>query len=178
MTGVSLVRLGGAQFILGLAAWMELFLTGLAAVHVVVVLMALAGLVQFAHSLWLRRGLSRFLWSAQSLFYLASAGCFLLAPFFAAQHSGLYLAILLGLSGLIGLGMAKAKNQRATCWMKVSSLFSIAAAQVAAASWTFQAFSIATILLSIDMLLRGSMLMLTGCTLHDDRVAEPETMRR
>jgi uncharacterized membrane protein HdeD (DUF308 family) len=73
--------------------------------------------------------------------------------------------------------MAKAENLRAACWMKVSSLFSISAALVAAASWTFQAFPIATILLSIDMLLRGSMLMLTGCTLHADRLAEPESMR-
>lgn len=171
---ISLVRLGVALAVLGLTAWANLLLTALAMVNAVGVWMLAAGCLEFVYGLWGRHGRWRVFWSLHSLCYLAAGYWFARDPHFTNGRSWAYAAISLGFSGFICALTAVAENRAGWRWMVAPGLFSIIAAAILAASGAFGAFWLAGMILSIDLIYRGSMQILTGFTLRWDALTEQE----
>ncbi len=160
------VAVGASLVLLGIVASLDLVMATLAAALSLGLLMLLGAALQLAHAFAVRRWGSSVLWAASGLLYLAAGISVFVDPAFAAILLTLFLAVSLGLSGVVRCWLAWGWPASGRAWLMASGLVSLAAAVVIGSGWPVNALWVLGLVLAVDLMVQGFTLAFAGLSLR------------
>jgi uncharacterized membrane protein HdeD (DUF308 family) len=159
------VAAGAGMVLLGSIAALDLMMATLVVALWLGFLMLAAAALQLAHAFAVRRWSSSLLWAAGGLLYLAAGISVFVDPAFAVMLITLFLAISLGLSGIVRFLLASGWAGSGKAWLRMSGLVSIAAAVVIGLGWPLNTLWVLGLILAVDLLVQGFTLAFAGLAL-------------
>jgi len=160
------VGVGAVVALLGLLASLNLVTAAIAASYVVGVAMLVSGFLMLVQAFGVRGWGWAVFWVLSGLLYIAAAAMLLSNPLFSARLLTLFIAISLGLSGVMRLMIALWVKQSGRGWLALSGVVSLLVAGVIGSGWPANGAWMLGLILAIDLIFQGTMLMLIGVALR------------
>lgn len=161
-----LVGIGAALTLLGIVASANLFLASIAVITIVAAAMLVGGVLMLLHALRMAGWGWTIMWAICAILYLLAAAGVFYDPLYAVRMLTFWLVPLFASSGLIRSIGALFVRGHGWGWIAISGLFSIALAVLIARGWPANSLWILGLLLSVDLLIQGTMMMMVGFTLR------------
>lgn len=162
-----LVGIGAALALLGIVASANLFLASIAVITIVAAAMFAGGILMLLHAFRVVGWGWTIVWAICAILYLIGAAGILYDPLYAVRMLTFWLVPLFAASGLIRSIGALFVRGHGWGWIAISGLFSVALAALIARGWPANSLWVLGLLLSVDLLLQGTMMMLVGFTLRN-----------
>lgn len=160
------VAVGATVALLGLLASLNLVTAAIAASYVVGVAMLVSGFLMVIQAFNVRGWGWAVFWILSGLLYLAAAAMLLSNPLFSAGLLTLFIALSLGLSGVLRLMIALWVKQSGRGWLALSGIVSLLVAGVIGIGWPANGAWMLGLILAIDLIFQGTMLVLIGISLR------------